>query len=304
MPSGRKLWLVVAICAAFAVACFFGIERYRYRFVRSDTDLLAFLPQNDSTVFFVNVGALRESGYLGLIEGAKPNQDREYTQFVRQTGFDYAKDIDTVAGSAAEEQFLFVLRGRFRWSSLRSYVASHGGACHGDLCETPTSTPGREASFRAIQPDVMGLAISADSSAASAIQPHSNQLLPSPAPVWVRPSQALLKNPAPLPLTLRIFAISLESADSVILALNSSNQSGAAFEIAVDAAFRNASTAESAKTQLAMNTRLLKVEIAKEHKQPEPADLAWLLTSGTFDVSGRQLFGSWPVRKELLGSLK
>ncbi|HEX4168439.1 MAG TPA: hypothetical protein VHZ55_23500 [Bryobacteraceae bacterium] len=299
----RKLFLVLGLLAA-AGGGYYGVERYRYRFVHSDEDLLRFLPQTDASTFYVNVAALRRAGYLNVLDGAKATQATEYLQFVRETGFDYSRDIDAMAGAAAGQQIWFVLRGRFDWGKLREYVKRHGGQCGDGNCGIATSTAGRRASFRSVQPDVMALGISSDSDAAAAMQQSAAEAMPSTAPVWMKPSHALLTNPTQLPLALRIFAISLESSDSLLVSLRQSEQKEDAFSIEVDSVFGNQPTAETARKQLEIDTGLVKQELAREHKPADPADLTGLLTSGVFQVEQRHMIGTWRVRRELLQALR
>lgn len=299
----RAIWLPVAVI--FALVAFYGVNRFRYRFVRSDDDLLRLLPDTNGTVFFAKVDQIRAAGYLKLVEGTKPNQEKDYLAFVRETGFDYAKDLSAVAGMAADEQIWLALRGRFDWANLRQYAGAHGGKCDRDVCRVPGSTAGRIISFRAIQPDVLALAISGDRSGAERIRAGQNSLaMASNAPLWIRPSATLLANPAVLPMALRIFAISLQSAQSVVLALEPSETNGAAFAVSIDAAFTNQAAADTARDQLDRSTAMLKLEFERDHRKPDPGDLAWLLTAGSFQVAGRRVIGSWPVRRELLGTLQ
>lgn len=301
--AGRAVWFLIVV--VFALGAFYGIHRFRYRFVQSDDDLLRLLPDANGTVFFAKVDQIRAAGYLKLVEGTKPNQEKDYLAFVRETGFDYAKDLSAVAGMAADEQIWLALCGRFDWGNFRQYAGAHGGKCDGDVCRVPGSMAGRTVTLRAIQPDVLALAISGNRSGAERIRPGQNSLaIASTAPLWIRPSATLLANPAALPLALRIFAISLESAQSVVLGVEPSEANGAAFAVSIDAAFSNQAAAETARDQLDRSTSMLKLEFARDHRKPDPGDLAWLLTSGSFQAAGRQLIGSWPVRRELLGTLQ
>jgi hypothetical protein len=302
---GRKGWLAVILCAVVGVGAFAGLHFYRHRFVRSDEDLLRLLPRNNATLFFANIAALRQAGYLRLLENTQQAQDKDYADFVQQTRFDYTKDLDALAGASEDSQHLFfALRGRFRWDEICSYVKTQGGACKGSAGKMATSTPGRWASFHSLQPDVITVAIGNLTTRDEQIQVQKAAASPSSAPVWLRPAHALLANPSELPLTLRIFAISFQSADSVIFALQPVVSNGVAFEIAIDAVFQNNSMADTARKQLVLNTNMLKLELSREQKQADPADLAWLLTSGTFEVRNQHLVGTWPVRQELVHSLE
>jgi hypothetical protein len=301
-----KPWLSVVLLAACSAAIVFEIDYYRHRFVRSDADLVGLLPGGDGTIFFANMTALRQAGVLGLFAGSKTVEEPEYQEFVRQTHFNYKSDVQVIAGAADGEQILLLVRGRFDWTRLRQYASAHGGACKKELCNLPTTNPRRWASFLPIQSDVMGLAVSQDSSAALALSPRRDrvsQQIP-PGPVWVKVSQELLKNPVRLPAPLRIFAISLQSADGVLLWLDSGAKSGVAFSLQLDAQCPTMATAEIIKTQLELQTRMLRLELAREHKQPSLADFAGILIAGTFHVSDKHVIGTWPIHRELLNRLR
>lgn len=243
---------------------------------------------------------------LRFMVGSKTTEEPSYTNFVRETHFDYTRDVDAVAGAANQEGVFFVVRGRFDWDRLRRYAADHGGGCKDGLCTAPTSRVGQWASFLSIQPDVLALAVSRSASAARALTHRTNtdpQSMPS-EPVWVSVSPGVLRNPASLPAGARIFAISLQSAESVLLALGPSRSTGAAFELDLDAQFSSAAAADTARAQLELDTKMLKMELAREHEQPNPANLTGLLVAGTFQVLDTRLLGRWPVRRELLESLE
>jgi hypothetical protein len=285
----------------------FGVDWYRHRFVRTSQDMLRLLPQQDMTTFFVNVSALRHGGMLGFLAGSKKAEDKDYQDFVRQTHFDYTSNIDEIAGAGDAAQLFFVVRGHFDWGKLRQYAVAHHGSCARDFCRVPASKSGRWASFLPIQPNVLGLAISANSSAAEMLHPpaHRDAYAMPPQPVWVKASHSLLQNPLALPLPLRIFAISLESANTVVLSLAPASQdSTAAFTLELTAECPSRATAETIRSQLEIQTRMLKRELAREHEQPNPADLTGLLTDGSFRADAKTVTGTWPVRKELLKTLE
>ena len=301
-----KPWLFLLLLALCIGAIVFEIGYYRHRFVRSDADMIALLPPGDATIFFANVEALRRAGVLDLFEGSKTIEEKEYREFVQQTHFDYRKDLQAIAGAADGKEILFIVRGRFDWGRLHEYALAHGGACKKGFCNLPTSKPGRWASFLPIQSDVMGLAVGNESNAALALSPRRDRIsqqMPS-QPVWVRVSRRLLENPLSLPVPVRIFFISLQFADRVLLSLDSGTKNGAAFTLQLDAQCPTRASAETIKAQLELQTRILRTELAREHQQPSPADFTGLLVSGTFYVSNQHVIGTWPIRKELLKTLQ
>jgi hypothetical protein len=301
-----KPWLVVIVLAASIAAVLWGIDFYRHRFVRSDRDLFRFLPRGDATIFYVNVAGLRHAGVLQVFAGTAAAEEADYRNFVHETQFDYRTDIDAISGAADGKEIFFAIRGRFDWNRLRSYAAAQGGNCIGALCEAPTSKAGRWASFLAIQPDVMGLALSADPTAAAAVRPPGHavsEAIPE-RPVWARISQSMLKNPAGLPVAVRLFAISLQFANPVVLSVRQADEHSEEFELELDAQCATAAMAETIRNQLELDTKMLKLELAREHAQPNAADLTGLLTAGSFQVIDKRVVATWPIREELLRSLR
>jgi len=297
-------WLTFAALAAVIAALLWAIDSYRYRFVRSGRDLFRFVPQGDATVFFVNVAILRRAGLLQTVAGANKMEDAEYRAFVHETDLDYRRDIDAIAGGAQGGQIFFIVRGRFDWGKLRAYAASRGGACTEAACEAPASEAGRWASFVEIQPDTMALALSTDRNAAKALLPPGHAVkeqLPD-RPIWARISPSALKNPADLPVALRIFAISLEFANPVVLSLGPGDNNG--FKLELDAQCASAAMAATIRDQLVLDTKMLTLELTREHVQPNAADLTGLLTAGSFQAVDKRVVGTWPVRKQLLKALE
>jgi hypothetical protein len=292
--------------AAVVAAVLFGIDYYRHRFVRTSLELVKLLPPGDLTVFFVSLATLRQAGLMNLLAGVEPAAEKGYQEFVKQTQFDYTRDLDALAGAAGGERLFFVMRGRFHWDKIRQYALAHGGSCRGEVCKAPTSKPGRWASFLLIQPDVAGLALSGDDSAADLLRPPGRRAAEqsSTDPVWVKVSPALRKNPIDLPLPMRIFAITLQSADSVIVSLGPAKDAADAFDVRLDAGFPNEPTADATRNQCEIQTKMLKLELTRQQEQPNPADLTGLLTAGSFHAVNKHVMGVWPVSKAFVKVLQ
>ena len=306
MRRRNTLWIVVAILALAGAAILSVVDVQRHRFVRSSIDLVKQLPPGDFTRFYADLGALRKVGLLHLLTGANPIQEKDYREFVRQTQFDYARDLDAIAGASDGEQLFFLIRGRFDWDKFKQYVVARGGTCRSQSCAVPTSKSGYWANLVRLQPGVAGLAISAHSAAADTLRreaPPTDEGAPS-NPVWVSVSKTLLTKPESLPLAMRALAISLQAADSVILSLGPAVDKRSAFAIDLDASFSVEPSAETARAQLDIQTRMLKLGLQRAHREPDPADLTGLLTAGTFQRVRKQVIGSWPVRRELLKTLE
>jgi hypothetical protein len=306
MRRRSTLWIVVAILALAAAAILSVVDVQRHRFVRSSIDLVKQLPPGDFTRFYTDLEALRKARLLHLLTGVNPIQEKDYREFVRQTQFDYMRDLDAIAGASDGEQLFFLIRGRFHWDKFKQYVIARGGTCRSQSCAIPTSKSGYWANLVRLQPGVAGLAISANSAAADTLRREvapADEALPG-NPVWVSVSKALLTKPEALPLPMRILAISLQSADSVVLSLSPTVDKQAAFTIDLNANFSMEPSAETALAQLEIQTKMLKLGLQRAHREPDPGDLTGLLTAGTFQRMRKQVTGRWPVRRELLKTLE
>jgi len=297
---------LVALAALIATITF-DLGRWRLRAGPSDAQLIAMLPSHNATVFFANLGAVRDAGLMKLLAGVKPAEEKDYSEFVRETQFDYARDIDRLVGSAGNDQLFFLARGRFNWDRLRNYAATHGGKCEAGVCSVPASTPGRWASFEEIESGVIGLAVSPKQDAIRMLG-HANSSVPPlrlTEPVWVNIAPSLFKNPEAFPIALRVFVISLESADSVLFTMCPARKnSDAAFEMRLDAMFANQSTAEATAKQMELETRMLKLALMRARDQSSAADLTGLLTAGVFEAKQTHVYGTWSVSKELVRKLE
>lgn len=308
MPNWRRRRVLFAgtVLLAMLAGIFWAVYYYRHRFVRNDAQMVALLPHADTTIFYANLKILRKAGYLDTLIASQRRQEPEYQSFVTETHFNYERDIDALAGASDGTQLFFIVKGRFDWGRLRRYPPNHGGGCAGVICSAPTSKPDRWASFLEIQPNVMGLAVSGERSAALALSPRRDETteqLPA-GPVWVKVSHSVLRDPLKIPLALRIFAITLQSTDSVVLSVEPDPSGTAAFDIRLDAACRNGATAETASKQLEIQTKMLNLELSRENHKPDPSDLSGLLLGGTFQVVDKTVVGIWPVHKQLLDTLR
>lgn len=112
--------------------------------------LLDELPADATAIAYIDVAALRKlqnsplAGLLGLTgtvpsQGAGQPMDRDYAQFVRDTGFDYTRDLDQAAiafwpsglspaaNAAGDNPSLAIANGRFDQHKIVAYALHVGG---------------------------------------------------------------------------------------------------------------------------------------------------------------------------------
>jgi hypothetical protein len=93
---------------------------------------LSWMPENAEAVLFIDLADLRREPFFAdlLARAPKPDADQEYRQFVRETGFDYERDLDRVAVAmkqqGAQKKFFSVGVGHFDKKKIKAYAAKNG----------------------------------------------------------------------------------------------------------------------------------------------------------------------------------
>jgi len=286
--------------AALCVVVIGGIYWQRSREATPQA-LLGRLPSGDALVLSIDFERLRRAGVLALLDGPRVAEDPDYKAFVRQTNFDYKKDLDLAVAAFGAGGKYMLLKGRFDWKSLQAYAASQGGSCQDGLCKMTGSTPERKISFLPIQSGVMALAVSPDDGAALRMKAPASAVNGGPdAPIWLRIPPAALKSGADLPDGTLPFAHTVDTADSIVLAFQPEGRGLAA---KLDVTCRSEQDASAMALQLTRITELLRRMIEAEHQKPNPADFSGVLTAGSFRAEGRRVLGNWPIDPVFLETL-
>ena len=254
---------------------------------------------------YVDVKALRDSGFLARLAGSRAIEEPEYQKFVSETHFDYQKDIDALAAAAIPGQLFVVLRGRFDWKTLSQYVRDHGGRCNNSYCQVPTGKAGHWASFLPIRSNLMGLAFSSDPSSAYMITRHGKMPrleIPS-QPLWVSLPHRVLDHPANLPPGAQSFAIALSGANRVTLSLAAPPDAGGGLTLQLAAHCDSPEQAKGVQQHLAEITTMLKGALSQAKQAPNSADLTGVLSSGTFQQFDRDVKGQWQISSAFVDAI-
>ena len=286
--------MVVGIAAVCGVSVG-GVAWYRARSLTT-ASLLRRIPAEDALVAYIDFSELRRGGILQLLDGSKAGEDPEYQSFVRQTQFDYKKDLDAAMVAFAPTGRFLLLKGRFDWKSLRAYVESQNGRCANSFCRMTGSTPERRISFFPLRSNLMALAVSTDDSAALRLESAVSGPEPQvpAAPVWLSIPTSVLKSSDSLPAGTRMFARGMERAETVTLAFAPEGHGLAA---RLDVRCRDERDAADLAAQLTRTTSLLREMMERERRKPDPADLSGVLASGAFRNEGRRVLGYWPIQR-------
>jgi hypothetical protein len=114
-----------------------GIAFYAYRHWSGDEGsardtALAVMPSSANTVVYADFAALRQSPFAVefFAWAPRPQIDADYAQFLRDTGFDYERDLERVAIAAIKHGqdtlFFVVADGRFDRKKIIAYASQTG----------------------------------------------------------------------------------------------------------------------------------------------------------------------------------
>jgi hypothetical protein len=236
-----------------------------------------------------------------MLSTSAVEQDPEYRDFVKETGFDYSRDLDAALVAFTPTGKYFLVRGRFDWSLLRTHLQKQGGVCRNAFCRVGGSVPERKISYFPIDRSVMGLAVSPDEWAATQLQVQREHRLELPhEPVWAVFRGSALAESGSLPSGSVAFARALAGAERVVLAATP-QQDGVELIMRVSCA--SGDQARELVARLREITATLRDLIRREGQMPNPRDLSGVLTNGSFNSEGALVEGRWPLPKPFLESL-
>ena len=98
MRLGRKIAITAGV-AALAVAGFWLYRQSASNRVEPPVELVRTLPPDATTLLYLDLAVLRQSPLLASLRSLAPSPqaDADYAEFVRETGFDYERDLDRAA---------------------------------------------------------------------------------------------------------------------------------------------------------------------------------------------------------------
>jgi len=290
--------LVVLLCGVVL-----GVVRWRSSSLTfQPVGLLAALPVDRATLFYIDADALRRSGILDLLAGSKAAEEPDYRQFVEQTGFDYRTDVDAVAAAFVDGESYLTVRGRFQWKLLSNYARSQGGECRYTFCTMPASSRDRQVSFYPLKTNVLALAVSVRPRGADMIGVNQWKNPPAlpPEPVWISVPSQVFGKPDLFPAGTRAFLSPLAQTRSVIFAIG---PQGDRLQLRLEVACASPEDAAEMVKQFTSATDLLKKMIQRENLTPNPRDLSGVLVAGSFRQQDARVIGTWPVERGFVTAL-
>lgn len=169
MQIFKRAVVLVLVGAAAAVAVF-----YHYYPGRKPPEiqrgtlpaLISLMPVDCPYVFYADLAALRRSPFLAQLAALAPAPpaDREYAEFVRATGLDYSRDLDSVVlafqPGSPENITVAVAEGRFDHQKISAYALRSGKLerQHGaEVYVLPSNSPAKSVAFTFLAPNRVAL---------------------------------------------------------------------------------------------------------------------------------------------------
>jgi hypothetical protein len=265
-------------------------------------DLYKRLPARDAIVLFADFSVIKQADLLPILDHSTIVADKEYQDFETRTQFNYTRDLNTFLIAFSPRGKYILATGNFEWKMLRQYAQSVGGECMTARCEVQGSTADRHISFAPLQRNVIAMAVTPQPDGVRAMLGAGNTPVPEmpKAPVWLRIPGSALRTGHDLPAGTKMFARTLERAESMTLWLR---QEGDRLAAHLEVVCSSGADAASIATGLNQTTSELRQMIEREHQKPNPADLSGVLTSGSFRADNVKVQGYWPIERSFIANI-
>jgi len=130
--NAKKILSIVTLVLLGGGLFYWSYKKYYPDLQQKRKEMLGLLPSEASSVFFVDVADLRASAFLANLYSLAPNpqEDPDYAAFVKETDFDYERDLKRVAASfqkKGQDYILFaVADGKFNKQKIVAYASKFG----------------------------------------------------------------------------------------------------------------------------------------------------------------------------------
>ena len=132
IPKYKAQFIALATAVGLAVVALLAYFVWFHPAIPGRNALLSWMPEDARAMLFIDLANLRRAPFFAdlLAWAPKPDADPEYRQFVRDTGFDYERDLDRLAVAfeqqGAQRIFFAVSEGHFDKKRIKAYAAKNG----------------------------------------------------------------------------------------------------------------------------------------------------------------------------------
>src|ERR1700694_3109618 len=168
----KRTWIgLTAIVVALGAAVVFGYRKWSVQNGSAREEALALMPTDAIAILFADFDELRQAPFVARLYAwaPKPQADADYAQFLKETGFDYERDLDHVAIAVErhgqDSTLLAVLSGRFDRQKFSAYATKAGTITRNsgrEIFSVPVTGSKKKLSFAFLTSNRMALTDAAD----------------------------------------------------------------------------------------------------------------------------------------------
>ena len=132
-PANTKKSTLAVIGTSLALVIVLLVRHFSHSTDGSAREqFLRFVPADATSVVFIDFDALRASPFLAALKSwaPQPAEDSEYAQFVRDTGFDYERDLAktfvAISNHGTTSSTLALAEGKFNRAKIEAFLSRNG----------------------------------------------------------------------------------------------------------------------------------------------------------------------------------
>jgi hypothetical protein len=166
MNKRTQIALAATVVVLLSAATFLGYRKWGVRRGSAREEMLALMPIDASAILFAEFAELRQAPFVAQLYAwaPKPQADPDYAQFVKETGFDYERDLDRVAIAVekrGQDAVLFAIAdGKFDRQKISAFALKDGALAKTggrEIFIVPVSGTAKKISFAFLRNDRIAL---------------------------------------------------------------------------------------------------------------------------------------------------
>jgi hypothetical protein len=129
----KRTWIgLTAIIVVLGAAVVFGYRKWGVQNSSRREEALALMPTDAIAILFADFDELRQAPFVAKLYAwvPKPQADADYAQFVKETGFDFERDLERITIAVekrGQDSILFaILDGKFDRQKISAYALKDG----------------------------------------------------------------------------------------------------------------------------------------------------------------------------------
>lgn len=176
----KQGWVSAALgLVLLGAGAFYGYQKWNAKSTQARTDMLGMLPADANAIVLVDLDELRTATFITQLYAwaPKPQADPDYAQFVKETGFDYERDLDCVAIAFERHEqdsiYFGVAQGKFDRQRISTFALKTGNVARKgghEIFSVPVSGSAQGISFTFLRNNRIALSNGPDLGAALSAQ--------------------------------------------------------------------------------------------------------------------------------------